>query len=245
MAHPTPNSFQTAEEFLQGAVLLIDKPMGWTSFDALNKIKSVVRHHMGNPKFKIGHAGTLDPLATGLLVVCTGKYTKIIEQLQGGTKEYTGTFYIGKTTPSFDLETEPEGDFFTEHITPQLIAETAASFVGDQMQQPPLFSAKQVDGKRAYVSARKGEHVDIPKVAIRIEACDITRNEMPELDFRIRCSKGTYIRTIANDFGQRMNSGSYLKSLRRTVSEPYSVESSYTLDDLLNKLMAFGAKNEI
>lgn len=239
-----PNSFSSIEEFLTGSLLLIDKPLGWTSFDVMGKIKAYVRHHIEIPKnnkgdkskFKVGHAGTLDPLATGLLVVCTGKMTKSIEAIQGGMKEYTGTFYLGKTTPSYDLETTPEGDYSISHITSQLLNDTAASFLGEQWQTPPVFSAKQVNGKRAYESARKGEHVDIPPSRIHIHEFRITRIALPEVDFLIRSSKGTYIRTIANDFGKRMNSGSHLIALRRTESHPFRVEDSMTPEALMKRL---------
>jgi tRNA pseudouridine55 synthase len=243
MANPT-NSFHSLNEFVTGTVLLIDKPFSWTSFDALNRIKAFVRNNVVIPKnqeghdqrFKIGHAGTLDPLATGLLVVCTGRYTKKIDEFQAGEKEYTGTVFIGKTTPSYDLETEPEGDYNTGHITHEMILATAKKFIGDQWQKPPQYSAKQVDGQRAYKAARKGEGVIIPAVPVSIADFEITRIQMPEVDFRIKCTKGTYIRTIAHDFGQKMESGSYLKSLRRTIAEPFDVEDALTVDQLLEKL---------
>jgi tRNA pseudouridine55 synthase len=230
------NNFNSIEEFLSGSLLLIDKPYDWSSFDALNKIKGFVRNQLGNPKFKIGHAGTLDPLATGLLVVCTGKYTKLIESIQGGEKEYTGTIYLGKTTPSYDLETQPEGSFETRHITEEMVLSVAKNFIGEQMQTPPIYSAKQVNGKRAYTSARNGEELFIPAVPISINYFEIQRFELPEVDFLIRCSKGTYIRTIAHEFGQRLNSGSFLKSLRRTASKPYSINNSMTIEGLFSKL---------
>lgn len=244
MKFPQTNSFSSIDEFLSGSLLLIDKPLGWTSFDVMGKIKAYVRHHIEIPKnangdkvkFKVGHAGTLDPLATGLLVVCTGKMTKSIEAIQGGLKEYTGTIFLGKTTPSYDLETQPEGDFSIDHITEETLKETALSFIGEQWQTPPVFSAKQVNGKRAYESARKGEHVDIPPSRIHIHEFQITRIELPEIDFLIRCSKGTYIRTIANDFGKRLNSGSYLKALRRTESSPFRIEDSLTTEELMQRL---------
>jgi len=244
MELPTPNHFSSIEEFLNGSLLIIDKPLGWTSFDVMGKIKAYVRHHLEIPKntngerprFKVGHAGTLDPLATGLLVVCTGKLTKAIESIQGGQKEYTGTIFLGKTTPSYDLETEPEGDYDNDHITEDMLRQVAASFIGEQLQTPPVFSAKQVNGKRAYESARRGEHIEIPPSRIAIYDFQLTRIEMPEVDFLIRCSKGTYIRTIANDFGKRLNSGSYLKALRRTESHPYRIEQQLSLDEVFARL---------
>jgi tRNA pseudouridine55 synthase len=249
----TANQFESIEEFLSGTLLLIDKPLGWTSFDVMGKIKAYVRHHLSmpqnangdSPKFKVGHAGTLDPLATGLLVVCTGKMTKSIDSIQSGLKEYTGTIYLGKTTPSYDLETEPEGEYSTEHITEESLREVAASFIGEQWQTPPIYSAKQVNGKRAYESARAGQHVDIPPSLIHIHAFEITRIELPQVDFLIRCSKGTYIRTIANDFGKRLQSGSYLKALRRTESHPYRIEDSMTPEALMLRLDELKANSEL
>lgn len=239
-----PNSFQSTEEFVSGSLLLIDKPLGWTSFDALNRIKGFVRNNLKIPpneqghkqKFKIGHAGTLDPLATGLLVVCTGKFTKRIDEFQAGEKEYTGTFVLGETTPSFDLETEPEGDFATEHLTLDLLKETAQTFTGEQMQRPPIYSAKHVDGKRAYVAARAGEAIVIPTSLVTIHEFEITRFANNEADFRIRCSKGTYIRSIANDFGEKLTSGAYLKTLCRTAALPFYLKDALLLDDLLSQL---------
>ncbi len=247
-----PNEFQTIEEFLQGSLLLIDKPLGWTSFDVMGKIKAYVKHRIpkssalipGGGKFKIGHAGTLDPLATGLLVVCTGKYTKSIESIQSGIKEYTGTIYLGQVTPSYDLETTPVGDYSIEGCTIEKLHQVAAGFLGEQLQTPPIFSAKQVNGKRAYEAARKGVALELPPNRIHIYQFELTRIELPEVDFRIRCSKGTYIRSIAHDFGQRLDSGSYLKSLRRTESDPFRVEQSFTPDQLLDRLNQLQEKQQ-
>ncbi len=252
MEKPAVNSFHSLQEFVTGTVLLIDKPLSWTSFDALNRIKGFVRknvpimpnEHGHDQRFKIGHAGTLDPLATGLLIVCTGKFTKRIDDFQAGEKEYTGTIFIGKTTPSYDLESTPEGEYATSHITEELILATAKSFIGDQWQKPPVFSAKQVDGQRAYKAARRGEEVIIPSVPITIFDFEITRVALPEVDFRIRCTKGTYIRTIAHDFGKKMDSGSYLKALRRTVAEPFDVEEALTIDQLLAKLQSLAESEQ-
>lgn len=239
-----PNQFASIDEFVAGTILLIDKPFDWTSFDVLNRIKGFVRNrvvippneHGHDQRFKIGHAGTLDPLATGLLVVCTGKCTKLIDSIQGGTKEYTGTIVFGQTTPSYDLETEPEGDYETAHLSLQSIQETARTFEGELWQKPPIYSAKQVDGKRAYHAARKGQQMIIPAIRVEIESFEITHYANAEAEFRIRCSKGTYIRTLANDIGPKINSGSYLSALRRTESSPYRVEDAITLDQLLEKL---------
>jgi len=246
---PIPNSFLTTSEFVSGCVLLLDKPYGWTSFDVLNKIKGYVKHNLFIPpneqghaqRFKIGHAGTLDPLATGLLVVCTGKFTKSIDELQSGVKEYTGTIRFGDTTPSFDLETEPEGNFIIDHIGDQEIIKAAGSFVGEIMQTPPAYSAKQVNGQRAYNAARKGVEIKIPAVKVHVLEFEITNIAMPDVDFRIVCSKGTYIRTLAHELGQRLDSGSHLVSLRRTASKPFSINDSIKLEDLTARLMQLSA----
>lgn len=245
-----PNAFNSVEEFVRGTVLLLDKPYGWTSFDVLNKIKGFVRHHITIPandqghaqRFKIGHAGTLDPLATGLLVVCTGKYTKLIDQLQGGEKEYTGTIRFGQTTPSFDLETAPEGQFKTDHLTEAMLAEAARGLTGVQWQIPPSYSAKQIDGQRAYKAARKGVDVQIPAVKVEVRAFDLTEMTLPNVNFTIRCSKGTYIRTLAHDLGKRLDTGSHLIALRRTASMPHSIRDSISIDTLLARLESLLAK---
>jgi len=192
----------TAEDLLNGQTLLIDKPLTWSSFQAVNKLKYSLKNKYGLPKkFKIGHAGTLDPLATGLLIVCTGKSTKTISEIQGQEKEYTGTITVGATTPSYDLETEVDATFSTEHITEALIQETTKQFLGEIDQKPPVFSAIKKDGKRLYEHARAGEEVEIKSRKVTMHEFEITRIALPEIDFRIKCSKGTYIRSIAFDFG--------------------------------------------
>jgi tRNA pseudouridine55 synthase len=217
----------TSEEYQNGQIILIDKPLHWTSFQAVNKMKYALINKAGLPKkFKIGHAGTLDPLASGLLLVCTGKFTKRITELQGQAKEYTGTFYIGATTPSYDLETEINETFKTSHIDEALIHETVKQFLGEIDQKPPIFSAIKKDGVRLYEHARAGETVDIAPRKTTIYEFEITRIEMPEIDFRIVCSKGTYIRSMAFDFGKAMDSGSYLIALRRTKIGEYNVNSA-------------------
>jgi tRNA pseudouridine55 synthase len=216
------------EQVLDGAVLLIDKPLNWTSFDVVGKLKWILRSEGKLPKFKIGHAGTLDPLATGLLVVCTGKMTKSISQWQDGEKEYTGTMELGFTTPSFDRETLPvakEGEF--EYHLDQLQA-LANSFLGKQEQRAPVYSAKQIDGKRAYEFARNEEKVEIKKHQIEVFEFELSELQGNRVNFRIRCSKGTYIRSLAHDFGQRGGFGAYLWSLRRTQSLPFRVEDAMT-----------------
>lgn len=216
----------TAEDFQTGQILLIDKPLHWTSFQAVNKMKWVLKSKLGLKKIKIGHAGTLDPLASGLLIVCTGKFTKRIPELQGQAKEYTGTFYIGATTPSYDLETEIDETFPTGHITEALIHETTKQFLGEIDQKPPIFSAIKKDGKRLYEHARAGEEVEIAFRKTTIHEFEITRIALPEVDFRIICSKGTYIRSIAFDFGKALKSGAHLVALRRTKIGDYSVEDA-------------------
>jgi tRNA pseudouridine55 synthase len=214
----------SAEDYLDGQILLIDKPLHWTSFQAVNKMKYTLINKVGLPKkFKIGHAGTLDPLATGLLLICTGKFTKRITELQGQAKEYTGTFFIGATTPSYDLETEIDETFDTNHIDSALIHETVKQFIGEIDQKPPIFSAIKKDGVRLYEHARAGASIEIESRKTTIHEFEITRIELPEVDFRIVCSKGTYIRSTAYDFGKAMNSGSHLIKLRRTRIGDYNV----------------------
>ena len=215
---------KTADEYLEGQILLIDKPLHFTSFQAVNKLKYTLINKVGLPKkFKIGHAGTLDPLATGLLLVCTGKFTKRITELQGQAKEYTGTFYIGATTPSYDLETEIDQTFPVAHINEALIHETVKQFLGEIDQVPPIFSAIKKDGVRLYEHARAGESVEIASRKTTIHEFEITRIALPEINFRVVCSKGTYIRSLAFDFGKAMQSGSHLTALRRTKIGDYNV----------------------
>ena len=217
----------TVEDFLNGQILLIDKPLNWTSFQAVNKIKYALINKVGLPKkFKIGHAGTLDPLASGLLLICTGKFTKKISELQGQAKEYTGTFFIGATTPSYDLETEIDETFPISHIDNELIHETVKQFLGEINQKPPIYSAIKKDGVRLYEHARAGEVVEIEFRKTTIHEFEITRIALPEIDFRVVCSKGTYIRSLAFDFGKALNSGAHLTALRRTKIGDYSIENA-------------------
>jgi tRNA pseudouridine55 synthase len=215
----------------EGLTILVDKPYTWTSFDAVNKIRWNLKRQLKVKKIKVGHAGTLDPLATGLLVICIGKHTKLIEGLTNDHKTYTGTFLVGKTTPSFDLETEYNQDFPTEHITMEQMEETVKSFLGTQMQTPPIFSAKQIDGKRAYDYARAGKEVEMKQNEITIHSFSIDSARFPEVDFEISCSKGTYIRSIAADFGKKLGSGATLIALRRTVSGAFNIEQAKTVDE--------------
>ncbi len=222
----------TAEDYLEGQILLIDKPLKWSSFQAVNKLKYILKRKYNLPKkFKIGHAGTLDPLATGLLIVCTGKFTKRITDIQAQAKEYTGTITVGATTPSYDLETEVDATFPTEHITSELIQETVKQFLGEIDQKPPVFSAIKKDGKRLYEHARAGEEVEIAFRKTTIHEFEITRIALPEIDFRVKCSKGTYIRSLAFDFGKALNSGAHLSVLRRTKIGDFSAENGITPEE--------------
>ena len=224
--------------FLEGETLLIDKPLEWTSFDVVNKIRWNLKRKLDVKNIKVGHAGTLDPLATGLLIVCTGKHTKLIESIQAEEKTYTGTILLGKTTPSYDLETEYNAEFPTQHITPELLEKVRQSFLGEQMQVPPLFSAKQVDGKRAYDFARAGKTVVLNASKVHISDFRINSSRFPEIDFEISCSKGTYIRSIAHDFGARLDSGGTLIALRRTKSGLYDVKDADDIPGILAKINA-------
>ena len=227
----------TAEEILEGKVILVDKPLKWSSFQAVNKLKYVLKNQLHLPKkFKIGHAGTLDPLATGLLIICTGKFTKTITEIQAQTKEYSGTIILGATTPSYDLETEIDATFSTDHISENLILETTKQFIGEIDQKPPVFSAIKKDGKRLYEHARAGEEVEIQSRKTTIYEFEITRIQLPEVDFRVTCSKGTYIRSLAYDFGLALQSGGHLSALRRTKIGDYSVENAVTPDDFEKSL---------
>lgn len=219
---------KTEEDYKNGEVLLIDKPLTWTSFQAVNKLRWAIRQAFSIKKIKVGHAGTLDPLATGLLVICTGKMTKQINTFQGQEKEYTGTFVLGSTTPSFDLETEIDQTFPTEHISEELIHESTKQFIGKIEQFPPIFSAIKKDGKRLYEFARAGEEVEIKSRQVEITEFEITDIRNLELKFRVVCSKGTYIRSLAYDFGKALNSGSHLSELRRTRIGDFKVEKALT-----------------
>lgn len=214
--------------FTEGEVLLIDKPYEWTSFDVVNKI----RNSLKPLKIKVGHAGTLDPLATGLLIICTGKRTKTIDELQAQEKEYTGTFTLGATTPSYDLETAPDQYFDVSHLNGLELMDTAKKFLGELDQYPPVHSAVKVQGERLYEKARRGEIVELKTRKVTIFEFEITRIELPEVDFRVVCSKGTYIRSLANDFGKALNSGAYLSKLRRTRSGNFHISKAYDVLDL-------------
>jgi tRNA pseudouridine55 synthase len=213
----------TLEEFLTGQVLLVDKPLEWTSFQVVNKLKYYVRNKFDLKKFKIGHAGTLDPLATGLLIICTGKMTKSIDTFQGQDKEYTGTITLGATTPSYDLETEEDQQFPLDNITPEQIQACTQSFLGEITQVPPIFSALKIDGKRAYKAARLGEEIKMKARQVHIREFEVNSDGFPDINFRIVCSKGTYIRSIAKDFGDALDNGAHLSALRRTKIGSHNV----------------------
>jgi tRNA pseudouridine55 synthase len=225
------------QEFLEGKTILVDKPYGWTSFDVVNKIRWHLKKKLNVKKIKVGHAGTLDPLATGLLIVCTGKHTKLIESIMPGLKTYTGTFLLGKTTPSFDLETEFDKEFPTDHITEVHLEAARKNLTGKINQIPPVFSAKQIDGKRAYDFARAGKEIELSPVEIEIYHFEIHTESFPEINFKITCSKGTYIRSMAHDFGKLLNSGATLVALRRTNSGEHSVENANLPDDIISQIM--------
>ncbi|WP_165731775.1 tRNA pseudouridine(55) synthase TruB [Polaribacter sp. 20A6] len=227
---------KTAEEYKNGQVLLIDKPLNWTSFQVVNKLRWEIRQRFNIKKIKVGHAGTLDPLATGLLIICTGKQTKEIHVYQGQEKEYTGTFTIGATTPSYDLETEIDKTYSTDHITEELLHETTKQFIGDIEQKPPIFSAIKKDGKRLYELARKGETTEIKARTVSITEFEITKINLPEVEFRVVCSKGTYIRSLAYDFGLALNSGAHLSALRRTKIGDFSVVNGVSVEQFIEDI---------
>lgn len=231
--------------FYTGELILIDKPYTWSSFQAVNKIKHAIKNHPSlihegvKTKAKVGHAGTLDPLATGLLIVCTGKKTKTINDLMGLEKEYTGTFFLGATTPCFDLEKPVDVTYPTEHITEEALQNAAISFIGKTQQIPPIFSAVMIDGKRAYELARAGIEAEIKPREIDIKEFELSNINLPTVDFRIVCSKGTYIRSIARDFGSRLGSGAHLTKLCRTRIGEYKLINSISPNEFSEKLKQF------
>jgi tRNA pseudouridine55 synthase len=215
------------KDFEAGEVILIDKPQNWTSFDVVNKLRFALKVK------KIGHAGTLDPLATGLLILCSGKWTKKIDEYQAQEKEYIGEMTFGHTTPSFDSETEPDNTFEYTHLTQNLLIEATNQFKGVISQKPPIYSAIKIDGKRLYDLARKGKSIDIPDRQVEIKAFELTKIELPKVEFRVICSKGTYIRSLANDFGKAVNSGAYMSALRRTRIGEFSVENALSVEEFV------------
>lgn len=220
----------------EGQLLLIDKPLNWTSFQVVNKIRWELKNKFGIKKLKVGHAGTLDPLATGLLLVCTGKMTKKISEIQALVKEYTGTFTLGATTPSYDLETPIDGTFPIDHLNDNALKEVINQFTGVVDQYPPVFSAIKKDGKRLYEYARKGEEIKIKSRQVEILAFELTKIKLPTIDFYVKCSKGTYIRSLANDYGKALGSGAHLSSLRRTAIGLHRIEDAYTIEQITAEL---------
>lgn len=223
----------TEQDFKDGQVLLIDKPLTWTSFQAVNKLRWHIKQRFAIKKIKVGHAGTLDPLATGLLIICTGKQTKEIHTYQGQPKEYTGTITLGATTPSYDLETEVDEVFPIDYITEETLQTISKQFIGDLEQKPPIFSAIKKDGKRLYDLARRGETTEIKSRTITISEFEITKVNLPNVEFRVVCSKGTYIRSLAYDFGKALNSGAHLSALRRTKIGDFSVQNAKSIEDFI------------
>lgn len=234
----------TRESVLEGEILCIDKPLGWSSFQAVNAVRWAIRKTYSLKKIKVGHAGTLDPLATGLLVICTGKATKKIAEIQNADKTYEGTLVLGATTPSYDLETEVDQTYPTGHITPEEIKKAAASFEGEIIQKPPVFSAIRKEGKRLYEYARKGETIALPERNVRVDLFQIDSIKMPEMSFTIQCSKGTYIRSLVHDLGKALGSGAYLSSLRRTKIGVYHVDNAQTPETFKAMLRAMREPEE-
>lgn len=216
--------------FEEGKVLLFDKPVYWTSFDLVNKVRIMIRHAFRLKNLKVGHAGTLDPLASGLMIICTGRATKQIDSFRDLDKEYVATFHLGETTPSFDLETQTDQQFPTAHISEDLICEVLKSFMGEQLQLPPMYSAKLLAGKRAYEFARKGIHKELEPVKVCFRELELISFNMPEVRIKLVCSKGTYIRSFARDLGVALKSGSYLSALERTAIGTYHLKNAYTLE---------------
>jgi len=228
--------FTRDTDWNEGVILLFDKPLHWTSFNLVSKVKSILRYRLGYKKIKVGHAGTLDPLATGLLIVCCGKATKRVNELQLQKKEYVATFKLGATTPSFDLEKEIDKTFPTDHITREMVDNVVKGFIGEQMQIPPLFSAKFVDGGRAYMLARKGVDMELEPSPIEITYLEVLDFSLPLLTVKIGCSKGTYIRALARDLGKALDSGAHLVALRRNASGNFRVEDAMDIDFFEKKI---------
>ena len=232
----TPNQINKETDFVSGALLLVNKPPEWTSFDVVKKVRNLIKKKLQIKKIKVGHAGTLDPLATGLLIVCTGKFTKRIDEIQRQGKCYTGHFTLGASTPSFDLETKVNQTFETAHITKQLLEEVVKQFEGKINQIPPIFSALKKDGERLYKLVRKNKKVEIESRKVTIRSFKITKINMPEVSFKISCSKGTYIRSIANDFGKALNSGAHLSELCRIKIGEYDLQEATNIKELEEKI---------
>lgn len=223
-------------DFEAGEILYIDKPLQWTSFDVVNKVRGTLCRSLGVKKLKVGHAGTLDPLATGVMIVCTGKATKRIDELQSGAKEYIATLALGATTPSFDLEHEIDAHFPTEHITRQLVDDVLSQFRGEIWQVPPVYSAVKIDGKRAYDYARKAQEVALKPKLLVVDELEVLHFELPVLQIRVVCSKGTYIRALARDIGMALHSGAHLTALRRTRVGTATVDKCWDIDQLIERI---------
>ncbi|MFI3285116.1 MAG: tRNA pseudouridine(55) synthase TruB [Rikenellaceae bacterium] len=232
----------TKVDFPEGYIALIDKPLRWTSTDVVRKINYALRHK-GYRKIKVGHAGTLDPLATGVLLICIGKATKRVNELQAEQKEYIAEVTLGATTPSFDMEHEINATYPTEHITREMIEETLNGLCGERLQRPPIFSAKKIEGVRAYELARAGEEVEVRKALITIYDIEVMHFEMPRLTIKVSCSKGTYIRSLASEIGEGVNSGAYLSALRRTKSGGFRVEDGWQLDQFMERISELEQKS--
>lgn len=225
-------------DFVSGEVIAVRKPLGWTSFDAVKRLRGALQRRLGIRKFKVGHAGTLDPLADGVLLVCTGRATKQIDSLQAKTKEYVATIRLGATTPSFDLETEIDATYPTEHISRQEVENVLPSFVGDVMQVPPVYSAVKIDGKRAYKFARRGDEVQLKAKPLKIDQLQLLDCNLPDITVRVVCSKGTYIRALARDIGQALKSGAHLTALRRTRVGDYDFDHALTIPDAIELIQS-------
>lgn len=236
MEDPLPS-----RSLIDGTCLLVNKPQGWTSFDVVNKIRTSLRHSFGLKNIKVGHAGTLDPMATGLLLVCTGKHTKKLADFQGMPKTYEGTFTLGATTPSYDAESEPDAFFPTEHITPEMLEAARQQFLGDLEQLPPMFSAIKVDGQPLYKKARQGVNIELKPRPVTIYDFKLTRVELPEIDFSVNCSKGTYIRSLAFDFGKTLESGAYLSRLCRTQIGSFKLSDAWNLEKLVEHIASLSS----
>ena len=233
----TENQSLVGVDFKEGYIAIIDKPLEWTSTDVVRKIKYALQHRLGYKKIKIGHAGTLDPLATGVLIVCIGKATKMVNDLQAEEKEYIADIELGATTPSYDLEHPIDKRYPTDHITREMIEQALRDLTGERLQAPPIYSAKKVEGVRAYEFARAGEEVELKKALINIYEMEILSLEMPRLKVRVRCSKGTYIRSLAHEIGQALDSGAHLTGLRRTRSGGFTAENGWKLENFMEKLI--------
>lgn len=235
-----PNQKLESNPYSPGNILLVDKPLGWTSFQVVNKLRWVIKQQYKLKNIKVGHAGTLDPLASGLLIICTGKETKNIDSYQAQHKEYTGTITLGGTTPSYDLETEIDATFPTSHLPVSLLQETTARFTGDILQKPPIYSAIKKDGKRLYELARAGQTTEIKERAVNVSEFELTNIQLPNVDFRIACSKGTYIRSMAHDYGAALENGAHLSALRRTKIGDYHVDNALSMDAMIEKIQKGG-----